>query len=211
MSVSTTTTVNINQQINNTQNAIDELEEEVEKLQEEKEQLEAESENLQNQSNTLDSVSDKINDILEEATKKSRSDSDFTHTCSEFTTLLSAFTTALQNEDEDWVNLATEIISSNVETCTADEISDLQSVKNSADEKISQKTEDISAQIIDIQTTINESTIKLIPPDQKFLSYQGMDVSYKTNILNLQFKFHCLALTIVFFYFLSELRKLVMK
>jgi hypothetical protein len=36
-----------------------------------------------------------------------------------------------------------------------------------------------------IQTTINESTIKLIPPDQKFLSNQGMDVSDKSNIPNL--------------------------
>ena len=33
-----------------------------------------------------------------------------------------------------------------------------------------------------IQTTINESTIKLIPPDQKFLSNKGMDVADKSNI-----------------------------
>ena len=36
-----------------------------------------------------------------------------------------------------------------------------------------------------IQTTINESTIKLIPPDQKLLTNQGMDVADKSNIPNL--------------------------
>ena len=157
----TSTTVNINQQINRTKEEIEKLKEEVGKLLEEKEKLMTQSENLKNQSSTLGNVSEKIDEILEASTNRIRANSDLPYTCTEFTNLLSTFTTALQNEDTDWVKLASDIISSIVGTCTLDEISDLQTVKADADDKISEKTELLSVEITNLQTEINDKIDKI--------------------------------------------------
>ena len=125
--------------------------------------MEKQSEELQNQSTTLNNISEKIDEILAEATRNSRDndDDDFTHTCSEFTILLSNFTSALGNADDGWIEIASDIISANVETCTSDELSDLQSVKDDADEKINKKNEEITEQISDINQEISEKDAEI--------------------------------------------------
>ena len=82
---------------------------------------------------------------------------------------------ALKKERVNYDNF-TDIPKSSSRTVYGLEIPELNATTNSIS---------ISVGSNGIQTTINESTVKLIPPDQKLLTNQGMDVADKSNIPNL--------------------------
>ena len=143
------------------------LNEQINQLNEKIDTAEQEVADLEEQSEAVNNVSNKIEEIINSATLRSVlvKTSHYTHTCNDFSTRVDEFQTALDNDDDAWQDLASEILAAEVEPCTSDDVKKLKVQKEKAQvhvatiqEKIKVKREEIASLKEQLHIALSKTT-----------------------------------------------------